>query len=242
MTFLAVAFFAGILTVLAPCVLPLLPVIMGTAVSGRSPWTPYVVVGSLALSIILFTFALKVSTAFITVPPEVWLYLSGGILIFFGLTLLYPSLWGRVRGINRLADGSERMLGKGARLKTIWGDVMVGASLGPIFSTCSPTYFVILASILPVSVIEGTVYIFAYTLGLSLVLLLIALLGAQFSGRLGPLANPHGWFKRSIGVIFIVLGVVIALGLEKKLQILLLESGYFNVTNIEYKLLERISL
>lgn len=240
MTLLIVSFIAGVLTVLAPCVLPLLPVIIGTTVSGRGKSTPYVVVGSLALSIILFTFLLKVSTAFISVPQEVWTYLSGGILVLFGLTLLFPALWKNIPGLGRLSVGSNKILGSGFTRKTFWGDVIVGASLGPVFSTCSPTYFVILASVLPVSFALGTTYIIAYTLGLSLVLLLVALLGAQCATRLSAFADPHGWFKRVVGILFIVLGLLIALGLEKKLEIKILESGYFNVANIEYKLLKRI--
>jgi cytochrome c biogenesis protein CcdA len=242
MTLLSVAFFAGMLTVLAPCVLPLLPVIIGTSISERGKSTPYVVILSLALSIILFTFLLKVSTAFIAVPPEVWMYLSGTILGVFGITLVFPSLWERAPGLQLLSNKSNTLLGKGFSKKSIWGNVLVGASLGPIFATCSPTYFVILASVLPTSFALGTLYLFVYTLGLSLILLLIALLGERCSSRLGWLANPHGWFKRIVGIVFIVLGLMIAFGLEKKLETKILDSGYFDVTRVEYMLLERVEL
>ncbi|MCR4281249.1 MAG: cytochrome C biogenesis protein, partial [Candidatus Kaiserbacteria bacterium] len=87
MAFLIVSFIAGVLTVLAPCILPLLPVVIGSSAMGRSRWTPYIVVGSLSVSIILFTFLLKAGTAFIMVPPYFWTSLSGGILILFGATL-----------------------------------------------------------------------------------------------------------------------------------------------------------
>lgn len=241
MTFLAIAFLAGILTVLAPCILPLLPVVVGSAATGRSKTTPYVVVASLALSIIAFTYLLKASTAFITVPPEFWTYLSGSILAFFGLTLLFPAVWERLSAVRKASVGSNKLLGSGYQKKSFWGDVIVGASLGPIFSTCSPTYFVILASVLPASFLLGTAYLLAYVLGLSLVLLLIALLGERFASRLSGFSDPRGWLKRSLGVLFIILGLMIAFGLEKKLEIKILDSGYFNVTSIEQKLLERIN-
>ncbi len=240
MTLLIVSFLAGILTVLAPCILPLLPVVIGTSSQGRSPYTPYIVVGSLALSIIAFTFILKVSTVFITVPQEFWTYLSGGIIFVFGLVLSFPSLWERIPYISKLSIGSNKLLGKGHLKKTVWGDVIVGASLGPIFSTCSPTYFVILASVLPASFLLGTTYLLAYTLGLSLVLLLIALLGEKFTAKLTNVSDGRGWFKRSLGVLFILLGLSIMLGLEKKFETNLIERGYFDVTKIEHKLLEKI--
>ncbi len=240
MTLLVISFLAGILTVLAPCILPLLPVVLGSSASGRSRATPYIVVGSLALSIIVFTYLLKASTAFIMVPPEFWTYLAGGIIFFFGLTLLFPDIWSKVPGINRLSIGSNKLLGEGYQKKTFWGDVIIGASLGPIFSTCSPTYFVILASVLPASFLLGSAYLLAYTLGLSLALLLIALLGERFASRLAVITDPKSKLRRFIGVIFIALGILIALGYEKKLEVAILDSGFFDVTKIENRLLERL--
>jgi cytochrome c biogenesis protein CcdA len=232
MTFLIVSFIAGVLTVLAPCVLPLLPVVIGSSATGRSSWTPYIVVGSLAVSIILFTYLLKASTAFIMIPPEFWTYLSGGILMIFGLTLLFPSLWENVPGLSKLSTDSNKLLGKGIKQQSFWGDALVGAALGPVFSTCSPTYFVILASVLPASFALGTLYLLSYTFGLSLILLMLALLGEKLAERLSGFADPKGWFKRGLGVLFVLLGLMIATGVEKKVELAILESGIFDVTKV----------
>jgi cytochrome c-type biogenesis protein len=240
MTLLIVSFIAGALTVLAPCILPLLPVVIGTAATGRSRATPYIVVGSLALSIVLFTFLLKVSTAFIMVPPSFWKYLSGGILVLLGLTLLIPALWERIPGLSSVSSSSNQLLGSGYQKKSFWGDVLIGAALGPVFSTCSPTYFVILASVLPASILLGTAYLSAYVLGLGLVLLFIALLGDRFASKLTGLADSRGWFKRGIGILFILLGVAIALGYDKVVETKILDSGYFDVTQIEHGLLKQV--
>lgn len=239
MVFLIVSFIAGVLTVLAPCILPLLPVVIGSSAGGRSKWTPYIVVGSLAASIILFTYLLKASTIFIMVPPEVWTYLSGGILFLFGLTLVFPALWEKVPGLARLSAGSNKLVGSGYQKKNFAGDVIIGAALGPVFSTCSPTYFVILASVLPVSFALGTTYILAYVFGLSLMLLLIALLGQRFIDRLLSVADSRGFIKRGIGILFVVLGLLIATGYEKKIETKILDSGYFDITKIEQLLLEK---
>lgn len=239
MALLIVSFIAGVLTVLAPCILPLLPVVIGSSASGRSKWTPYIVVASLAASIIVFTYLLKASTAFIMVPPQFWSYLSGGILLAFGLTLVFPSLWERLPGLSRISVASNKLVGEGHKKKSFWGDVLIGAALGPVFSTCSPTYFVILASVLPASFLLGTVYLLAYVLGLSLILLLIGLLGQRFADKLTGLSNSKGYFKRGIGVLFVVLGLLIVTGYEKKIEAWLLDGGYFDVTKIEQLLLER---
>jgi len=241
MAFLVVSFIAGVLTVLAPCVLPLLPVVIGSTASGRSRLTPYVVVGSLSVSIILFTYLLKFSTIFIMVPPEVWVYFSGGILIFFGLTFLYPMLWARLPGVARLSGASNKLVGSGYQKKNFWGDVLIGAALGPVFSTCSPTYFVILASVLPTSYLLGTTYLLAYVLGLSLVLLLIGLLGERLVSKLSGFSDPKSKLKKIVGILFIILGLTIALGYEKKLEVKLLDTGFLNITKVEQLLLQRIN-
>lgn len=82
MTLLLASFLAGILTILAPCVLPVLPVVLAGSLGEKQKWYPYLVILSLALSIVLFTLVLKVSTIFIDIPQSFWKYLSGGILIF----------------------------------------------------------------------------------------------------------------------------------------------------------------
>lgn len=240
MAFLIVSFVAGVLTVLAPCILPLLPVVIGSSATGRSKWTPYIVVGSLAFSIIIFTYLLKASTAFIMIPQEFWAYVSGGILVLFGTTLLFPSVWENLPGLSKISVGSNKLLGQGIKKQSFWGDVLVGAALGPVFSTCSPTYFVILASVLPASFALGTLYLLSYTFGLSLILLMLALLGERLAERLNVLANPKGWFKRALGMLFIILGLMIASGLEKKIEIGILESGFFDITKFEHKLLEKV--
>lgn len=242
MALLIVSFLAGVLTVLAPCILPLLPVVIGSTASRRSKNTPYIVVGSLGLSIIAFTYLLKASTAFIMVPPQVWTYLSGGILVFFGITLTFPKVWERIPGLSRVSAKSNQLVGTGYQKKSFWGDVLIGAALGPVFSTCSPTYFVILASVLPASFLLGTVYLLSYVLGLSMILLLIAIWGQRFADRLSKFSDSRGYLKRGVGILFIVLGIMIAVGFEKKIETAILDSGFFDITKVEQLLLERVDI
>jgi cytochrome c biogenesis protein CcdA/thiol-disulfide isomerase/thioredoxin len=242
MALLAVSFLAGTLTVLAPCILPLLPVVVGSSAAGRSKLTPYIVVASVSLSIILFTLLLKVSSLFIMVPESFWTYLSGGLLIFLGFTFLFPALWERVPGMAKLSQRSNKLVGKGYQKKSFWGDILIGAALGPVFSSCSPTYFVILATVLPASFALGIVYLLAYTIGLAIMLICIALIGQRFADRLMRVADSRGALKKAVGIIFIILGLFIASGYEKKFEVWLLESGYVDSVRWEQQLLQRIGM
>lgn len=241
MTLLIISFISGVLTVLAPCILPLLPIIIGGSVTDtHSKLKPYIITASLAVSVIVFTLVLKASTIFIDIPQSTWSYISGGILIILGLIIAIPEIWEKLPGLARMNSSSQQFLNQGMQKQSYWGDIMMGAALGPVFSSCSPTYFVILASILPASFALGMVYLLAYTAGLSLILLLIALIGQKFVHKLEWAANPKGWFKRGLGILFLLVGLSVAFGADKKFEAWLLDIGIFDITAVEQKLLDKI--
>ena len=241
MLLLLISFIAGVLTILAPCILPLLPVIVGRSLADATPNKKrlFVVVASLGVSVILFTLLLKASSLLIAIPQDFWKWISGGIIFLFGLTMVFPNLWEKFSFANTLSIKSNKVLTEGYQKNSVWGDVIIGASLGPIFSACSPTYFVILATVLPVSFFLGLVYLFTYVLGLSIALILVAILGERIMAKVGKISDPRGWFKKTFGIIFILVAIAIISGYDKKLQINLLDAGFLDVTKIEQKLLEK---
>lgn len=241
MTLIIVSFIAGVLTVLAPCILPLIPVIIGGSVSdAHSRLKPYVVTASLAVSVVLFTLLLKVSTALIDISPDFWKWFSGTILFLFALSMIFPTAWAKLGHKTGIERWSNKLLAQGHQKQNFTGDIIMGASLGPVFTTCSPTFFVILATVLPQNFFVGLVNLIAYAVGLSLILLLISLLGQKFANKLGVLANPKGWFKKLIGVIFLLVAVAIVTGFDKDFQTYVLDKGFFDVTKLETKILEKI--
>src|SRR3989344_9402672 len=149
MTLFIISFIAGVLTVLAPCILPLLPVVLGGSVSEtQNRRRPLVIVGALALSVFLFTFLIKASTVLIGVPESFWRWFSAIIIGIFGLTLLFPSTWARIT--NRIPGmrTSNTLFARGYQSKgALWGDAAIGIALGPIFASCSPKYFIIIATV-----------------------------------------------------------------------------------------------
>lgn len=114
----------------------------------------------------------------------------------------------------------------------------MGAALGPVFTTCSPTYFIILAAVLPQSFALGLLYLIVYTLGLSTALLAISYFGQRVLTLIGGLSDTQSTFKRLIGIIFVLTGIMLALGYDKVLEKKLIEHGFFDITSIEYKLLK----
>jgi cytochrome c biogenesis protein CcdA len=137
-------------------------------------------------------------------------------------------LWERLASLLGLQNRSNRVLDDAVHRQSVWGDVATGAALGPVFSSCSPTYALIVAAILPVSFAEGVLYVTVYAVGLAATLLLIAVLGRAFAAKLGWLANPDGWFRRAVGIVFVVVGITVVTGADKWVQATILELGWYD--------------
>jgi cytochrome c-type biogenesis protein len=229
MPFAGVALLAGALSVLAPCVIGLLPVLVGRSVlPGARAHSAWLVIAGLCVSIVVFSMLLKASTLLIGVPRQVWPTVAGVILVGFGVASLFPQAWDWVSARLRLAQVGDRGAQLGMRRQSPAGDVLLGASLGPVFSACSPTYAVIVAVILPASTAEGLAYLLAYVLGLAIMTAVIVAGGRRAVTALGWGINPHGWFRRILGVLFILLGIAIATGLDKELLTFVVQNGWFD--------------
>lgn len=242
MWLLLLSFFAGVLTILAPCVLPLLPVILGASVEdSNDKYRPYIIIASLAFSVVLFSLLLKASTVFIGVDPIVWKVFSGGILVWFWIITLFPKLWEKVSHRLQLQWKSIKSLSKHVHEKWKLWSVLVWMSLWPVFSSCSPTYWVILAVILPASFFIWILNLLAYVFGLSLMLLIITLLGNKIIKKLRWASNPKWIFKKVLWVIFILIWVSIITWYDKKVETFVIESGYFDITEFEQSILDEVN-
>ena len=224
------ALVAGVLTTLAPCVLPLLPVIVGGSVQNahpesRRPRLPraVIVTASLGLSVALFTLLLRASTALLGVPPQVWSVASGAVLVLLGLVMALPDLWERVASRLDLQGRSARRLGAARAADGAGGAVLTGAALGPVFTSCSPLYAYVVVTVLPAEPARGLALLAAYVVGLCGTLLLVALAGQRVVRRLGWAADAHSGFRRGLGVVFVVVGIAVVLGWDRDLQAWLIE-------------------
>ena len=241
MEYFLLSFIAGILTILAPCVLPMLPIIIGGGASGNSVLRPLIVTASLTVSIIIFTLLIKVSTIFIDIPQEFWKIFSGAIIIVFGITMIFPYLWDYISVKLGFNSSSQELLNESAKKEGIWGMVLIGASLGPVFSSCSPTYFLILGTVLPQSFAAGLINLIIYSLGLALMMFLIAFFGQKLTSKLQGISSNSGITKKVLGSIFIFIGIAIIMGYDKSFETWLLNFDFYsNLGNLEQSFIESV--
>ncbi len=234
-----VATIAGMLTVLAPCILPLLPLILtGSATTSKNYKKPLLVIGALAVSIFVFTLGIRSITSLTGLSAQELQKISGWIIVVFGLATLFPMYWEKLAAKLGLGSNSNKLLSKYANKGGVAGDMMAGVALGPVFTSCSPTFAVILGLVLGGDSVVGSTYLLFYIIGLSGVLIAIAVLGQKFIAKLGWATDPAGKFKRGLGLIFIIVGLGIATGYDKKLETWLLERGVYQpIAEFEDRLL-----
>ncbi len=237
MLLLFISILAGALSVLAPCVIALLPILLARSSDGSRSRSPFFIIAGLSVSIFVFSLLLKASTLLIDIPVRSWQIVSGVIIIMFGLTYVAPELWEKISGLLRLQERANKTSGKALQKQGMAGDILLGASLGPVFGACSPTYALIIASILPVSPVRGIIYLTAFVIGLAGMLSLITIAGSSVVRRMGWGINPKGWFKRGLGILFLIVGILIATGADKQIQGNLVQRGWFDwQVNLESQL------
>jgi len=230
------SFIAGILTVLSPCVLPVLPVVLGGSLSSKSKTRAVVIITSLAISIVVFTLLLKVSSAFINISPDAITFASAILIGIYGFSLLFPDIWERITHVFKIGNASQQALANASQKKGVLGEVLLGAALGPVFASCSPTYALILATVLPANFTLGLVYLIVYVAGMAVFLIAIALLGQRLTSKLKAVADPRSAFRKVLGAILILVAILLVTGEAKKIQENFLSNGAFNATNLELSL------
>lgn len=94
LTLIPILFAAGILTILLPCILPLIPIVLGTSVAGRSRLRPLMVIAGMLLSFVVFTFVLTVALGSFPQAADYVRIATYYVLLLFGIAFIaHNRLW-----------------------------------------------------------------------------------------------------------------------------------------------------
>ena len=230
MTLLLLAsFLAGVLTVLAPCVFPFLPVIIGGSVDSKRKIRPFVIALSLIITIVVFSIALTGLAEVFDLSLRTRRLFSVVLLLIIGIFTIFPELWEKFTyktGITKYSQVSqESQKGK------LINEILVGVSLGPAFAACSPVYTVILTIVLPQSFSKGLLYMTSYAFGLGFIMLMMSLFGDVLVRKFKWSTNPRGKLRRLLGVAFVLVAAMLYFNWDYKIsEIALSNETYYNFT------------
>jgi cytochrome c biogenesis protein CcdA/thiol-disulfide isomerase/thioredoxin len=240
---LVFAFLSGVITILSPCILPVLPIVLSTSVGGERA-RPFGVVTGFVVTFTIFTLALTSIVHTLGLPADTLRYVAVALLVLLGLVMLVPGLHtaferltSRISGRVSMARGRSAGAGGEGRAG-FWAGIPVGFSLGVVWTPCvGPIMASVIGLALTRSVDSGAVLItLAYTLGTSLPMLAIMLGGTTLLNRVPSLTRNMAKIQRGFGVVMIVLGVAIGFGWDRQFQSAVLRAfpGYgTGLTSIE---------
>lgn len=217
---LVLAFAAGLLTLINPCVLPLLPLIGASALS-RHRLAPLAMAAGMALSFTLAGLGAFALTRALGLPQEAVTLGAGWVMLGFGLILLTPPLqaqFSRLAGAT--ASGSTRLLGQ-VEGRGLWGEAAAGALLGLAWSPCiGPT----LGGALGLAA-QGEDILYAglimafFALGAATIVLALAYgTRAALSGRRALLMRAAPFAKTALGLGLAAVGLAIIFRIDRLLE------------------------
>ncbi|WPO00755.1 cytochrome c biogenesis protein DipZ [Pseudomonas sp. MUP55] len=212
---LLIAFLGGIVTVLSPCILPVVPFLFARA--DRSPSSVVCTLLGLALTFALVSSLAVVSSDWVVTANGVGRQLALVVLVLFALSLLSARVanW-LMRPLtvlgNRLDPATRRWSGPGASL-------LIGVATGLLWAPCAGP---ILGIILTSAMLQGpsaqtSLLLLAYGLGSSLSLGALIFAGRGLMSRLKLSLPVTAWLRRGAGLATLVAAVVIGSGAQSQL-------------------------
>lgn len=216
------AFLGGVITVLSPCILPVLPIILsGAAGSGRlRPWG---VIAGFVLSFTLLTLLLVSVVRTIPLAPETVRLVASGLIVLLGALLLFPALGHYGERLSAKMTG--RVSIPGTEKKGLGGGLLTGVAAGMLWTPCiGPIMAAVMTLAITQQVSLAAVFItLTYALGTALPMLALVMGGRQLFTKNDWLRSNAVVLQRGVGLVLIVLAVVIGFGGDRRLQGWLLE-------------------
>lgn len=217
---LGAAFLAGVLTILSPCILPILPIVLGGA-SSEHRWGPAALALGLATGFAALGLFLATVGVSIGIDPAVFRTVSAWLLIGFGLILIIPAAqramtallapignWASARSQGQSGSGIAGQFGLGLLLGAVWSPC-VGPTLGAALLLASQGQ----------ALGQAGAVMLVFGIGIAIPLLAIGMLGRQamlrMRDRLGRASNRG---KQLLGFGLLLAGVLVLTGWDKAIE------------------------
>jgi cytochrome c-type biogenesis protein len=222
----ALAFVAGVLTSLSPCVLPILPLVLSAAASERK-YGAVALAAGLAISFVLVGLFVATIGYSIGLTTELFRQVAAALMVMLGAVLIFPPLQTRLAlASGPIANWTDRHLSE--RGSGYAGQFGVGILLGAIWTPCvGPTLGA--ASLLAAQgrdLLQVAATMLVFGIGAALPLLIVGLLSheALQRWRKQTLSLSHA-MKAALGALLILIGTLVFAGFDKHLETVLVNAS-----------------
>ena len=197
---LFLALLAGVVTIAAPCTLPVLPILLGASVGKTSKARPVMIASGFVLSFSLVALALSAITRIFDFDPNVLRNAAAILLAGFGLLMIWPAPFERLASHFNLMSG-----GSVAARQDLLGGFVLGTTLGLVWTPCAGP---VLGSILTVIATSkdsawASALLVTYAIGAAIPMLAIAYGGQAVTTRVRSFARIAPRLQQGFGVVVI---------------------------------------
>jgi cytochrome c biogenesis protein CcdA/thiol-disulfide isomerase/thioredoxin len=215
------AFLAGVVTILSPCILPILPIVLSGSLAGGHK-RPLGIVTGFILSFTFFTLALSALVSATGLSADALRTVAVVIIFGFGLSLLLPQTQVLLEQLFTKLSGLTPQQQNDAGF---FGGIVVGLSLGLVWAPCVGP---ILASVITLAVTSKVTFAavlitLAYSIGSAVPMLLITYGGRQLLQKLPWLLKNTAKIQKGFGVIMMITALGIAFNVDRQFQIFILQ-------------------
>ncbi|HET9810743.1 MAG TPA: cytochrome c biogenesis protein DipZ [Sphingomicrobium sp.] len=215
MLLILLAYLGGVLTILSPCILPVLPFVFAKSDQPfRRSGLPLLV--GMALTFALVATLAAVGGGWAVRANEIGRWIALALLALFGLALIFPALSDRltrplVAWGSRLSEstGGERGIGS---------SLLLGVATGLLWAPCAGP---ILGIIFTTAALQGasastTLLLLAYALGAATSLAVALLAGGKIFARMKRSLGAGEWIKKGLGIAVLIGVAAIAAGFDTR--------------------------
>ena len=222
----ALAYVAGLVTLLNPCVLPVLPIVLAAAF-GENRLGPAALTAGLVLSFTVFGFLILVFGFSIGLDQETLRTVAAMVLVAAGVLLAVPRAQAAfAMAMAPIASGGNQLLARVSG-RGVGGQFAVGALLGLVWTPCvGPTLGVAIAAASQGQhLLSAFLTFFVFGLGVATALLAFAYGSRRaLAARKGSLQTLGRWSKPILGGLLIVVGLMILGGLDRMAEAALVQA------------------
>jgi cytochrome c biogenesis protein CcdA/thiol-disulfide isomerase/thioredoxin len=216
-TLLFFAFLSGMVTIAAPCIWPILPIVLSAGATGGRR-RPLGIVAGLVLSFTVVTLALSSLVRVLPIDPESLRLLAVVVIGILGISLLVPAIGARLEAaVSRLSGRFGGVSQEGEGFK---GGFLAGLALGVVWSPCAGPILAAVATLAATRAVtfEAVLVTLAFGIGIAIPLFLFALFGQKLFSANRFLRAYTGRIQQVFGGIMILAALAIWGGYDKTLQ------------------------